>query len=113
VFRNIEINVKSAPGSIAIMAFLILIAGIVDKHTNTNVIPESVSVAAAIMLGFTMFIMVYANTNLGLVLSLLLGFIPAFIILGFITPIGWILLLFALSISMLIFLLDWVGSHGL
>jgi len=105
-------NVKSVLGSIAIAAFLILIVGIILKHYYPNTyIPDNVFVAAAITLGFIISIGIYAATNLGIIPSFLLGFMLSFIILGFITVIGWILL----SIELLIILIAllWVKSHDL
>jgi len=109
---NIEINLKSVLGSIAIVAFLILIVGIILKHYYPNTyIPDSVFVVATIILGFIISVGIYAITDLGVIPSFLLGFALSFIILGFITVIGWILL----SIELLIILIAllWVKSHDL
>jgi len=111
---NIEINSKSVLGSIAIVAFLILIVGIIIKHYYPNTyIPDNVFVAAAIILGFILAIGIYAATDLGIIPSFLIGFIPAFIILGFVTVIGWILLSIDLIFIISMLVLLWVESHGL
>jgi len=110
---NIEINVKSVLGFIAVLSYIIIIVGIIVKHHYPNIhVPESVFVEASIILGLIISIGVYATTDLGIISSLLIGFIPAFIILGFVTVIGWILLSIELLIILILVLL-WVGSHGL
>jgi len=110
---NIEINVKSVLGSIAILSFIILIVGIIVKQHYPNIyVPDSVFVAASILLGFIISMGIYATTDLQIIPSFLIGFIPSFIILGFVTVIGWILLSIELLIILMLVLL-WVGSHGL
>jgi len=110
MFRSVEINVKSALGSIAILTFLIPIAGVALRHYYPDThIPINVFIATAIIFGFIMSIVIYVNTDFGIIFSFLLDFIPAFIVLGFITPIGWILLL----LDLLILILLWVEGHGL
>jgi len=114
MFQNVEINVKSALGSIAILTFLILIAGVAfRRYYPDTYIPTNIFIVAALIFGFVMSIIIYVNTDFGIIFSFLLGFIPAFIVLGFITGIGWILLLLDLLILILTLILLWVESHGL
>jgi len=105
---NIEINSKSVLGPLAIVAFLILIFGIIIRYYYPNIniyVPVSVFVAAAIALGFILSIGIYAATDLGIIPSLIIGFMLSFIILGFITVIGWILLAIVLLVISILVLL--------
>jgi len=99
---DVSINIKTILGSLAIIAFLILLFGIGYKYSGSSFkIPDNVFIGAAVILGFIISIGTYAITDLGLIPSLTLGYIPAFIMLGLITYVGWILLLIDLLILLI------------
>ncbi len=99
---NIDINIKSILGSIAIIAFLILFFGIYYKHYSPSLeVPDDIFIGAAIVFGFIISIGVYAVTDLGLIASFALGYIPAFIMLGLITATGWIFLILDILILLI------------
>ena len=92
--RGININVKSTLGLLAVIAFLTLVVGIGHRYYYPNSeIPDSIFIGAATVLGLIISIGIYAITDLGLLFSFILGYAPVFIMLGFITPVGWMLLL--------------------
>ena len=91
--RDISINIKSILGSLAVITFLVLLFGISHKYYSPDFkISDNIFIGAAIVFGFVLSIGVHATTDLGLLFSFTLGYIPAFIMLGLITPIGWIFL---------------------
>ena len=101
--KDINININSILGSIAVIAFVVLLFGTWYKPHNPNSeIPDNIFIGSAIILGFAISIGIYANTDLGLPLSFTIGYIPAFIILSFITSIGLELLLLDLLALLLV-----------
>jgi len=108
---SLNINVKSVLGSIAVIAFLFLITGIWLKYTSPILkIPDELFVGAAVVLGFIISMGIYSITDLGLILSFILGYIPAFLLLTLATPIGLLLLL--LDFVLLIFTIAYYYEVG-
>lgn len=110
--KDISININSILGSLAIIAFLVLLFGISYKYYTLNFkLPDNVFVGAAIVFGFAISIGIYVNTDFGLLFCLALGSIPAFILLGLITPIGWIFLILDILVLIIIVIVYYLQEY--